>query len=252
MAFLQSAVFIMTFAPSHAMYNSFVEDELHMHGLSLTVDWNSTSWCLPDGSCEVKSCNVSDSTVFDIKTYPTHMQDGYCTYDGAPLFLSEDSQDIHDWRKQLLSWHFRFPDSPEASSVTIMTGKTRSIARGTFVDWCLHVDDLDPHRSSLLSIRYCDGSPEQKFTLPAGAYDGNTDSSPYLGPIVSSNGKCLEANPATGTVPIVRTCDGSEQQLWGSCRTVTSTPNDHVVVNTNCHRTPTPEPMLVRSSPAFV
>lgn len=249
MVCLQSAVFMTTFASSNAMYTSSFEDELHMGGLSLMVGWNSTSWCPPDGPCEVKSCDVSDSEVYDHKVQH-HPHDGYCTYDGAPVFLSEDSQDSYDWREKRRSWHFSFPQrhAPQSSGVAIMAGRSNGFVHGIPVDWCLTVDDSDPHHPSLLSIQYCDESPDQKFTLPAGAYDGNTSSSAYLGPILSSNGKCLEASPATGSAPTVRTCDGSEQQLWGSCRTVTETPNQHLVVHTNCH--PAPAPALVGSSPA--
>lgn len=232
----QSVVFIMTSASSHAMYQSFTTDDIDMgEKHKLTMGWNSTSWCPPDGPCEAKSCNVSDWDVYLHKTRQK-MPDGYCTHDGAPVFFSEDSK----------GWYLSFPKpgSPEAPGIQIMAASSRFVSGQPPVHWCLSVDDSD-----LLSIQYCDGSPEQKFTLPSSAYDGNTSSRPYLGTIVSSSGKCLESFPM-GSAPIVRECDGNHWQLFRSCRTVTTTPNGQLETSTNCHPAPAPEPTSAGHSQA--
>jgi len=105
--------------------------------------------------------------------------------------------------------------------------------------WCIEAVDAGSN-SSLVTIWECDGSPQQNFKLSS-AY--NTSGVAYVGSLSLPDGKCLDGtNAKAGDAPTAQICNGASEQIWGSCRSwTTSSPfwHDH---SDNCDPNPTPAP----------
>jgi len=197
----------------------------------------------------------SDASIFSKEDEAIFMDGLYLTadgeYEGAPVFLSEHQS--HEWYMYHIGGG-QTPDIDETKWVIRFGGFSSSDAPHRKLRLCLNFNAS----SSLLSLQQC-GSyggvsrDPQLFTLvdwDTFYAENDRSTTPYLGRIQSCSGECLEASTATGNAT-ARTCDGSDHQIWGQCKTsFSSHPNwDHANIFDNCPVEPTAEPVEPTAAP---
>lgn len=84
--------------------------------------------------------------------------------------------------------------------------------------WCLDGGDVDSD-GSVLFIWECNGLPQQQFVLDYEFYASSQVTEMYWGQLRFLNGKCLDGTSpiAEGNAPIAWSCNGLDQQVWGTC-----------------------------------
>merc|ERR1719198_2288633 len=107
---------------------------------------------------------------------------------------------------------------------------------------CLNANGVDSNSLSV-TVSECNGSPYQTFML---SHDYNianlTEGMPYTGAILVADGtyrKCLDG---TGNVLTVQICTGSDEQIWGHCRTRATYGPYSFDQHSNCPRSATGAP----------
>lgn len=160
-------------------------------------------------------------------------------YNGAPVYFT-DCEHSGDF----------FMDFPSDTSQpftihvgTLAPDETSPRRPNGLLPWCLDAVGIDSN-SSLVTIWECNGSAQQNFKL-SDSYNISGDM-PYTGNILLSDGKCLDGTHATaGNVPTGQVCIGSDEQIWGHCRSSHTSSPYYNYDSSNCARdttTPAPAP----------
>lgn len=73
-----------------------------------------------------------------------------------------------------------------------------------------------PFQRTHTFIWECNGLPQQQFVMD---YANEQGTDMYLGQLRFPNGKCLDATSpiSEGNTPIAWSCNGLDQQVWGTC-----------------------------------